>query len=165
MGSPLWTARKERRDKMLFHKCKCGAMIPQGVSMCGRCEKNEKEESRHVLYNRHRRNKQAAAFYVSAEWRKVRQKVISDYDGLDLYALYVCKEIRMADMVHHIEPLEEDWNRRLDPDNLIPLSSRSHGIIEAMYKRDSVTRKNTKKLLKNLKKQYDLDGGGVQKSF
>ena len=70
--------------------------------------------SRHMEYNLRRRNKKAAAFYVSAEWRKVRAFALSLYDSLDMYAYYVQHKIVVADMVHHITEIEEDWTQRLN---------------------------------------------------
>lgn len=147
---------------MLFHKCRCGALIPQNMAACKDCQENaSRQQSRHMEYNRYRRNKRAAAFYVSAEWRKQRANVIRNFDGVDLYAFYVLHEIRTADMVHHITPLEDDWNRRLDASNLIPLSNHSHGMIEAMYSKDEQTKKETQKLLYSLIERHRQATGGV----
>lgn len=70
---------------MLLHRCKCGALIPQELRLCPDCEAKESDKmSRHMEYNLRRRNKKAAAFYVSAEWRKVRAFALSLYDSLDM---------------------------------------------------------------------------------
>ena len=136
---------------MLFHKCRCGALIPQNMDMCEACAAGATgQQSRHIEYNKHRRNKKAAAFYVSSEWRKTRAEAIRRFDGVDIYAFYELHQIQTADMVHHITPIEDDWNRRLDVSNLIPLSNHSHGIIEALYSKNEQTKKATQKML------YDL---------
>ena len=88
---------------MLLHRCKCGTLIPQELRLCPDCEAKESDKvSRHMEYNLRRRNKKAAAFYVSAEWRKVRAFALSLYDSLDMYAYYVQHKIVVADMVHNI---------------------------------------------------------------
>lgn len=70
---------------MLLHRCKCGTLIPQELRLCPDCEAKESDKvSRHMEYNLRRRNKKAAAFYVSAEWRKVRAFALSLYDSLDM---------------------------------------------------------------------------------
>ena len=70
---------------MLLHRCKCGILIPQELRLCPDCEAKESDKmSRHMEYNLRRRNKKAAAFYVSAEWRKVRAFALSLYDSLDI---------------------------------------------------------------------------------
>ena len=38
-----------------------------------------------------------------------------------------------ADTVHHIIPLREDWNRRLDSGNLMSLHHDTHSMIEREY--------------------------------
>ena len=111
---------------MLLHRCKCGILIPQELRLCPDCEAKESDKmSRHMEYNLRRRNKKAAAFYVSAEWRKVRAFALSLYDSLDMYAYYVQHKIVVADMVHHITEIEEDWTQRLNVENLFPLSNGS----------------------------------------
>ena len=113
---------------MLLHRCKCGILIPQELRLCPDCEAKESDKmSRHMEYNLRRRNKKAAAFYVSAEWRKVRAFALSLYDSLDMYAYYVQHKIVVADMVHHITEIEEDWTQRLNVENLFPLSNGNHG--------------------------------------
>ena len=93
---------------MLLHRCKCGALIPQELRLCPDCEAKESDKmSRHMEYNLRRRNKKAAAFYVSAEWRKVRAFALSLYDSLDMYAYYVQHKIVVADMVHHITEMDD----------------------------------------------------------
>ena len=74
---------------MLFHKCRCGALIPQNIAECEACAaKAAGQQSRHMEYNKHRRNKKTAAFYVSSEWRKTRAETIRRFDGVDIYAFY-----------------------------------------------------------------------------
>lgn len=157
--------REERREKiMLYHKCKCGKLIPQEMRRCPECEKKENEsESRHVEYNRHRRNKKAAAFYTSGEWRKVRALTLSTYDGLDMYAYYVQHTIEPAEMVHHIVEIEDDWSRRLDITNLFPLSDRNHGIISALYRRDPATKRHTQEQLREILRKHWEGAGGPEK--
>lgn len=147
---------------MLFHKCRCGALIPQNIAECEACAaKAAGQQSRHMEYNKHRRNKKTAAFYVSSEWRKTRAETIRRFDGVDIYAFYVLHVIQTADMVHHITPIEDDWNRRLDATNLIPLSNHSHGIIEALYSKDEQTKKATQKMLYGLIERHWKATGGV----
>lgn len=149
---------------MLYHKCKCGKLIPQEMRRCPECEKKENEsESRHVEYNRHRRNKKAAAFYTSGEWRKVRALTLSTYDGLDMYAYYVQHTIEPAEMVHHIVEIEDDWSRRLDITNLFPLSDRNHGIISALYRRDPATKRRTQEQLREILRKHWEGAGGPEK--
>ena len=95
---------------------------------------------------------------MSPVWRKKRAEILALHDYIDIYAFYVQKRIMTADMVHHIVALEDDWSRRLDDDNLIPLSNQNHGIIEAMYK-DETKKQELQQLLFELKAQHQKAGG------
>lgn len=149
---------------MLLHRCRCGAMIPQGIQLCEACEEGSSgQQSRHMEYNRYRRNKKTAAFYVSNEWRGLRAYALALYDGLDLYAYYVQKKIMTADMVHHIVEVEDDWSLRLTVSNLFPLSNQNHGIISALYRKDEATKKQTQAQLEAIILKHWEGHGGYEK--
>lgn len=149
---------------VLWHKCRCGVLIPQGISLCGSCTAiYAGQGSRHAEYNRTRRNQRAAAFYVCSDWRKVRETVLRLYDGMDIYAYYIQHRIVAADMVHHVVELEEDWTRRLDIKNLLPLSNGSHGTISTLYAKDEATKKATQQQLLGLMEAHWKDAGGIEK--
>ena len=121
--------------------------------------------SRHMEYNLFRRNKKTAQFYVSKEWRAMRGYILSRYDGLDIYAFHVQHRIATADMVHHIVEIEDDWNRRLDPLNLFPLSNSNHGIISALYDKDEDTKHRTQIQLQRILQTHWEPYGGIKKVF
>lgn len=153
---------------MLWHRCKCGALIPQGVPMCEKCMEGESAGltgmSRHMEYNLYRRDKKAAAFYVSKEWRKTRELVITSFDGLDPYAFVIQHRIETADMVHHIVELEDDWSQRINIQNLIPLSNTNHGIITAIYAKDEQSKKEMQNTLRTIVSEH-WKGQGRSKLF
>ena len=69
-----------------------------------------------------------AEFYNSKSWHALRNQKWCDCDGL----CEICKKrgiIREAREIHHIEPITENWNKRLDYDNLIALCSDCHNAI------------------------------------
>lgn len=152
---------------MLWKRCRCGALIPQGIRVCEKCAAGKQAYgmSRHMEYNTFRRDKKAADFYISTEWRRLRELILSKYDGLDPYAYTVQRRVITADIVHHITELNDDWNRRLDPLNLIPLSAGNHGIISALYKRDNATKLQTQKLLYSIIRERWEEVGGIEKVF
>ena len=76
--------------------------------------------------------------------------MLAAYDYIDLYALHILHEIRRADTVHHITELTEDWGRRLDTSNLIPLASATHNAIHTLYDRDAATKAQTQASLREL---------------
>ena len=53
---------------------------------------------------------------------------------IDLYAYYHDGKFVPATMVHHIIPVSKDYTKRLDRDNLIPLSDKRHGIVHKQMK-------------------------------
>lgn len=64
-----------------------------------------------------------------------------------------------ADMVHHIVPLKDDWNKRIDIDNMMSLSSDTHSTIEQMYKKNkSEMIRKLQEMLKEYRGQRE-DGG------
>ena len=66
-----------------------------------------------------------AEFYNSAEWKKLRNQKFYDADGL----CELCRKngiIKEAKEIHHKIPLNVDWSKRLDYDNLIALCSDCH---------------------------------------
>ena len=147
---------------MLLKLCKgCGKLIPQTMNMCEDCE--EKKQSRYMVYNNTRRDKRAAEFYISKEWRTMRECIINLFDNVDIYALYVRHELLTCEPVHHIVELEEDWTQRLNPLNLIPLNQSSHSTITALYKHSNASKKATQEQLKSLIEYHFKDAGGYKK--
>ena len=64
-------------------------------------------------------------FYKTGEW-KAKRKAILDRDN---HECQLCKEqgeCSRATIVHHIVPLEDNWELRLDDDNLISVCSSHH---------------------------------------
>jgi hypothetical protein len=129
--------------------------------MCEECEK--KAPSRFIEYNNTRRDKKAAAFYVSKEWRAMRKCIISVYDNIDIYALYIRNELLTCEHVHHIVEVEDDWEQRLNPLNLIPLNQSSHSIITALYEQSSASKTATQMQLRKLIEYHFRDAGGIEK--
>lgn len=142
---------------MLLKLCKCGKLIPQREKYCKECNKTVNE--RHKEYNKYRRNKKHNAFYFSTPWIKVRAKVLQDFNYIDIYQYYVNNKVVKAEMVHHIVELEEDWSKRLEVSNLIPLSNATHNMITNLYK-DERKRKELQKLFYELIDRYRKEIGG-----
>ena len=100
---------------------------------------------------------------MSNEWRTTRDIILKVYDYIDIYSYYMQQEIVTADMVHHIIELDEDWSRRIDMTNLLPLSNQNHGIISALYEKDEATKRQTQQLLFGLIASHWKDAGGIEK--
>ncbi len=149
---------------MLLKSCRCGKLIPQSMKMCAECER--RQQSRYVVYNNTRRDQRAAEFYVSKEWRALRPVIMSVYGHVDIYALYVLHELKTleeSDPIHHIIELEEDWEQRLNPLNLIPLKHETHSTITALYKQSNASMRATQKQLRSLIEYHFQEAGGYEK--
>lgn len=96
-----------------YKSCKCGAKISRSLTRCPECEKATQKD-----YNDNRRDKDAAAFYNSKEWRSVR-KLVLDRNPL------CCMCDRPADVVDHIVEIR-DGGAKLDLDNLRPMCHYHH---------------------------------------
>lgn len=146
---------------MLYKLCRCGALIPQGTERCARCE--ALRTSRHTVYNRQCRDRQSAQFYVSKEWLRIRPVLLLIYDRVDIWSLHMEKTIKPAEEVHHVEELEDAWDRRLDPFNLIPLNHDTHTRITALYKANEESKRRTQQQLLELQQRHFEDRGGIEK--
>lgn len=82
-------------------------------------------------------HKKYDAFYQSKPWRRLRALKFAQACGL----CERCKKkglVRVGKEVHHIVPIEKDWEKRLDIDNLELLCpdchNQGHGRESAMQK-------------------------------
>lgn len=108
-------------------------------------------KSRHKEYDRSSRDQKAKAFYTGSEWNHMREKVLQMDERLDVYLYMTRGEIVLADTVHHIIPLRDDWSKRLETGNLMSLSHDTHSMIEQLYKSDKA---GTEELLKEMLRLY-----------
>ena len=114
---------------MLTKLCRCGSKVKVGEK-CPACGYD-----RHKAYDNNSRDEKTKEFYKSAQWTALSKQTRKRYHNIDLYQLYKYRRLVPSDMVHHIIPVKEDWDKRLDPDYLIPLSHKSHAEIEREYER------------------------------
>lgn len=69
-------------------------------------------------------------------------------EGMDVYLFMTEGKLVPADTVHHIIPLQDDWQKRMDINNLMSLSHETHSMIEQMYKKEKTgTQKKLQKML------------------
>ena len=95
------------------------------------CYKLNNKSSKTDLYNA-----DVKQFYNTTEWAKARAKAMQLTYGLDPISLVQHNRIEQAFTVHHIVPIIDDYSKRLDIDNLIPLTEKNHRMIHEMYKKD-----------------------------
>lgn len=94
--------------------------------------KNKQKEWKRLNY--HEKHKD---FYNSSDWKALRNYKFGMADGL----CENCKKkgiVRAGREVHHIIPIEQDYSKRLDIDNLVLLCPSCH---QEMHNRDSQLQK------------------------
>lgn len=89
----------------------------------------QQRKERHRWYDEQQRDKQAARFYHSIEWERVRQAALMRDHGLCIHCLRD-KRITTADMVHHRLPVKTHWELRLTLSNLVSLCNSCHAKID-----------------------------------
>ena len=113
----------------LCPKCR-QVYIPHYARMCAPCaekvikkaneNRDENRRARYRKYNREKRDQRSAEFYNSKEWKTLRLAKLSRDCVCE-----VCRE-KPAEIAHHIVPIREDWDRRLDYDNLLSVCAGCH---------------------------------------
>lgn len=93
---------------------KCGRLVPYPKRMCEECE------SKYAVSSSGRHDPKFVQFRNSSAWHKLRQKKLQDTH-------YTCEECGgIATDVHHIISLADDWNQRLNYNNLQALCDQCH---------------------------------------
>jgi len=111
-----------------------GDCVYKSCNICGRIHRVG-ERCPQKKY-RKREGRDEDAFRSTSAWQKKREQI----KQRDLYLCRVCLAEKGAQTregfcfgglsVHHIEPLGEAWERRLDDDNLITLCGYHHELAE-----------------------------------
>lgn len=103
---------------------------------CSRCNKRILEgtkctcsNKRYREYDKDKVNSRDKKFYSSGNWEKIKTKAKNRFDGMDIYSLYILKKVEYGQTVHHIEPIKENWEKRLDIENLIYLTESNHRLL------------------------------------
>ena len=139
----------------IYKRCsRCYKRIFEGT----RCDCSKK---RYKEYDKEKVNSKEKKFYSSGAWEKLKIKVRDRFNGIDIYSYYILKKIEYGQTVHHIEPIKENWDRRLDLENLIYLTESNHRLIHKRMEcgeHDEVINM-LNSLVYNFKKEFDMVGG------
>lgn len=90
---------------------------------CESHKKNQLEITRN--YNQYKRDDTINGFYRGTDWQRIRKSALVR----DNYLCQRClkqKKIQKAQVVHHVVEIKEDWNQRLNLDNLESLCRTCH---------------------------------------
>ena len=113
---------------------KCKHLIENTEKYCKKCAEEYKQDKRkdYIEYNNTKRDKKSSKFYSSREWKLVRD-IVRERDNNLCRVCLSNKMVKGADMVHHIEELQDNYNRRVDTSNLVSLCSTCHNHTHALY--------------------------------
>lgn len=114
---------------------RCNSIIDVSQQYCDKCKKKVDaiRKERHKEYNDNRTDDKEQAFYKSREWKVLRERLDVIYKGLCLYSYYIDDRIISRDVYHHIVPVKDNWDKRLDIDNIIPVTFKVHQKIHRLY--------------------------------
>ena len=118
----------------LCNRCKKN-LIPIGNSVCEDCKGKYKTEKRNrdrkdyfKKYNRERSTieKEMQLFYASNDWQELRKFILAKYKWIDIWEYYENHNIVEANIVHHIIETKVNPSLRMNKENLIPVSYKTH---------------------------------------
>lgn len=138
---------------LLKHICPvCGKTISIDKP---RCDEHSSRHNRYDMSVRYDTDKKIHDFYTCKEWKAVKTATADKYSGLCLWSYFKYDDIKPYDEIHHIISVRDCWQKRLDPDNLIPLSHEAHMFIEAEYRKGG--KLNMQAELFKLKRIYEKE--------
>lgn len=139
----------------LYRKCSiCNGKVRYGTKC--KCEE-ERARERYRVYKQKRNDKEEQKFYGSKEWSRLRKTIDIRYHGMCLYCLLMFDKIVDREANHHIIEIKDDWSRRLDDSNIIPLCDKCHKNIHYEYKINIKNKRNMQEKLFNLLKKYEKE--------
>ena len=99
----------------------CTVLVPYDVKYC--TEHKKQAEKQRYSYRIEREGKNQR-FYKTTAWRKLSH----NYLLANPLCEWCLKDgiMRKAEIVDHIEPIRDDWSKRLDRDNLRSLCNSCH---------------------------------------
>lgn len=115
---------------MIKKKCNnvmCNALVPRRQTYC---TKHQQKDTKRLNreYDR-KRDPVITAFYKSKRWQRFRLTVLKEYH-------YLCQHEGCndtADTVHHIIEVKNDWSKRFERENCIPVCRSCHEIIHNRF--------------------------------
>ena len=110
------------------------------TKVCPRCGKRLTLSERCSCYSKRyqddKHDSDFDRFYQSIDWKTAKKLAKKRFHGIDVYEWYKSGLIVYGKTVHHIEPIKDNWEKRLDKDNLIYLCESNHRIIHKMLENE-----------------------------
>lgn len=104
----------------------CNKQGCSNLTRDGYCEqhKTTKHENNRY-YDKYHRTDRSKQFYHSVAWKRAREIIRIRDNGL-CQECFKQKRLTVGTIVDHIIPIKQDWNKRLDEDNLQLLCQACH---------------------------------------
>ena len=114
--------------KKRCNKAGCRALINSHESYCPK-----HKQTTNIYYNkaRNQNNPEYVNFYKSSDWVKTRYQALLRDEFLCRRCIEEHGELKEADLVHHYVETRDDWDKRLDIDNLISLCNTCHSQVHS----------------------------------
>lgn len=130
---------------------RCGRVIKQGMQ-CP-CEADRQRE-----YDRDNRNRESASFYHSKSWKLLQKAVAARAGFQDEYLKYYKARITQGRIAHHIAPVDERPDLRLDGRNIIYVSDKTHQLIHAEYNKGAKEKEEMQRRLYRIRMESEKNG-------
>lgn len=127
----------------------CNQLVEYGQKYCNKHKGEDKDRYKQYKNNRLKDYDeiQRQRFYSSKEWIKLRDVIRLHYFGIDIVEYYSTGRIVSGKVVHHILPIKDYWNQRLNKNNLIYLTEENH---QRIHSRIEESKEEEKKVIKEL---------------
>ena len=139
---------------MLLKYCnyaECKNKVPYGVKYCD--EHSDEDKKRYIDYKNRRDDKKEQQFYSSKQWRDFREYISKKQFGLDLIEWYKGNVVS-AEVYHHIIEIKDNWDLRIDENNLIGLTQENHMKIHKLMDKSDKDKEEVIKMLKEILKKF-----------
>lgn len=139
----------------------CNTLVDYGVKYCSRHEARDRERYKDYRKSRLRDEEEKARqeFYNSPEWKNIRDLAIRKCFAIDIVEYYKTGQIVLGYTVHHIVEIKDDWNKRLDINNLIYLSQENHSRIHKIMERSKEDKEKVIEMLLEVKARFEREFG------
>lgn len=132
---------------MIYKRCtRCGDRVPEGT-VCPCRKKNIRKYAKPSGIKKE---------YHTQRWKDLRQYILNQYDGVDIYTLYKYNKIVAADTAHHIELSQDRPDLFYSDTNLIPVSRAAHAEIHTRYEKDKTA---VQEELRGYQRRFKETGG------
>ncbi|MFG3610987.1 HNH endonuclease signature motif containing protein [Rummeliibacillus stabekisii] len=103
----------------------CRTLIDYRKTYCDKHRQYKNREYNKQIRNSSEFDRKVAKFYQSTEYRNMRQRKMIEVNGLCKVCIKL-GHINSAKICHHIVPVREDFDKRLDNENCIMICNDCH---------------------------------------